>query len=83
MRDLHVARAHVRDPVERHQEVVVVLELLADELLASRWFGETSHGSASTPEAQRLALAVEHDTHAAPRQVAHGFGVEVVAHTSR
>ena len=32
-RDLDVARPHLGDRVERHQEVVVVLELLADELL--------------------------------------------------
>ena len=35
--------------VERHQEVLLVLELLPDERSASRWFGETSYGSASTP----------------------------------
>ena len=33
MRDVDVAGAHLGDRVERHQEVVVVLELLADELL--------------------------------------------------
>ena len=37
---------------------------------ASRWLGETSDGSASTPEPQRLALRVEHRRHLAPVQLA-------------
>ena len=32
-RDVDVARPHLRDLVERHHEVGVALELLADELL--------------------------------------------------
>ena len=75
-RDEDVARAHLRDRVERHEEVVVVLELLADELLGLALVRRDEERARLDAEAQRLALAVEHDADVAPREVADGVGVE-------
>ena len=50
---------------------------------ASCWFGETSHGSASMPLPQRLALRVEDDAGAEPRHLAHGVRVEALVDAAR
>ena len=50
---------------------------------ASRWFGETRNGSASTPEPERLTLGVEHREHMAAREVVDRLGVELVRHVPR
>ena len=65
MTDQHVARAELGDRVERHQEVLLLVELLADEALRLRWFGETSHGSAFDAQSQRRTFGVEHRCDAA------------------
>ena len=75
-RDEDVARAHLGDRVERHQEVVVVLELLPDELLGLTLVRRDEERPGLDSEPQRLALAVEDDADVAPREVAHGVGVE-------
>ena len=75
-RDEHVARAHLGDRVERHQEVVVVLELLPDELLGLALVRRDEERAGLDAEPQRLALRVEDDADVAAREVAHGVGVE-------
>ena len=82
-RDEDVARAHLRDRVERHEEVVVVLELLADELLGLALVRGDEERPRLDGKAQRLAFAVEHDAHVSTGEVAHGIGVEGRRHLAR
>ena len=82
-RDEDVARAHLGDRVERHQEVVVVLELLADELLGLALVRRDEERPGLDAESQRLALGVEHDADVAPREVADRVGVERRLHLAR
>ena len=82
-RDEDVARAHLGDRVERHEEVVVVLELLPDELLGLALVRRDEERAGLDAEAQRLALAVEHDADVAPREVADRVGVERRRHLAR
>ncbi len=75
-RDEDVARAHLGDRVERHQEVVVVLELLPDELLGLALVRRDEERPGLDGESQRLALGVEHDADVAAGEVANCIGVE-------
>src|SRR5688500_5380030 len=75
-RDVDVARAELRDRVERHQEVLVVEELLADELLGLVLVGRDEPRLGLEPETKRLALRVEDDPHAMPGELPGSVGVE-------
>ena len=75
-RDQDVPRAHLRDRVERHEEVVVVLELLPDELLGLALVRRDEEGCRFDADSHRLALAVEHDPNLAAHELADGVGVE-------
>ena len=75
-RDQDVARAHLGDRVERHQEVVVVLELLPDELLGLALVRRDEERAGLDRETQRLALRVEDDPDVPAGEVAHGVRVE-------
>ena len=50
---------------------------------ASRWFGETRNGSASTPSRSGSPSRVEHGPHAAPVEVADRLGVEGLVDAAR
>ena len=71
-RDEDVARAHLGDRIERHQEVVVVLELLADELLGLTLVRRDEERAGLDGEAERLALRVENDADITAREIADG-----------
>ena len=76
--DQHVARAHLGDPVEGEQEVLVVVELLADERLGLGLVRRDEERLGLDARSQRLALGVEHDRDVAPLELAGRLGVEVV-----
>ena len=75
-RDENVACSHLGDRVERHEEVVVVLELLAHELLGLALIGRDEKRAGLDREAERLALRVEDHADVAPREIANRVGVE-------
>src|SRR5215210_2335222 len=77
-RDQHVARAELGDRLEPHEEVVVVVELLAYQELGLALVRRDQQGLGLDREAKRLPLAVEHRLRAAPVELANGLGVEVV-----
>ena len=64
-RDVHVAGAELGDRVERHQEVLLVLELLPDDVLGLALVRRDEPRLRLGAEAERLALGVEHDLDAA------------------
>ena len=80
---MHVARAELRDRVERHHEVLVVEELLADELLGLVLVRRHEPGLGVESEPQRLALRVERDPDATPPELPRGFRVERLGDASR
>src|SRR5439155_24678510 len=76
--DEDVARAEVGDRVERHRELLLVVELLADEALRLLLVRRDEIRLGLDAHAQRLSLAVEHAFDAAPGQVVNRVGVPVV-----
>ena len=82
-RDVDVAGPELGDRVERHQEVVVVEELLADQLLRLVLVRRHEPRLRLEAEPQRLALGVEHDADAAPPELASRVGVERLGDTAR
>ena len=83
LRDEDVARAEVGDRVERHDEVLLVHELLADEALGLLLVRGDEERLRLDAEPQRLALAVEDALDAAAREVVDHLGVEVVLDVAR
>ena len=81
--DQHVSRAELRDPLECEQEVLLVVEFLADERLGLSLVRRDEERLGLDPEPQRLALRVEHGRNVATRELARRLGVEVVVHVSR
>ena len=60
-RDVHVPRAELGDRVERHQEVLLLLELLPDDVLGLPLVRRDEERLGLDAEPQRLAFGVEHD----------------------
>ena len=79
----HVAGAELGDRVERHQEVLLVLELLPDDVLGLALVRRDEARLRLGAEPQRLALGVEHDLDAAPVEVADRLGVEALLDAAR
>src|SRR4051794_33949882 len=65
VRDQDVAGAELRDVLERVREVLVLVELLADERLRLALVGRDEERLGLEAEPQRLALRVEHRLHLA------------------
>ena len=82
-RDQHVARAHLGDPVEREQKVLLVVELLADERLGLRLVRRDEKRLRLDAQPQRLTLGVEHDGTWRRDSSRDRLGVEVVGDVAR
>src|SRR5215218_3792318 len=75
-RDVHVTGAEFGDRVERHQEVLLVLELLADDVLGLTLVRRDEPRLRLGTETERLPLRVEHDLDTAPGEITHGLAVK-------
>src|SRR4029079_4936246 len=82
-RDQDVARAHLGDRLEAGEEVVVVVELLADERLGLALVRRDEQRLSLHAETERLALGVERRAGAAAVQLAQGLGIEPVGDPAR
>ena len=82
-RDQDVARAHLGDRVKRHEEVVVVLELLSDELLGLALVRRDEERAGFDAETERVALRVEDDADVTAPEVADGVRIERRRHLAR
>ena len=76
--DDHVPGAAVGDPVEREHEVLVVVELLADERLRLPLVRRDEERLGLDAEPQRLAVAVERRGDLTAGELVDRLGVEVV-----
>ena len=75
--------AHLGDHVERHEEVVVVFELLPHELLGLALVRGDQIRACLHPIAQWIALAVEDDADVPSRELADHVAVERRRHLAR
>ena len=80
---MHVPSAELGDRVERHQEVLLVLELLPDDMLGLALVRRDEPRLRLGAEPERLALGVEDDVDAAAVEVAHRLGVEALLDAAR
>ena len=81
--DEHVAGSEVGDGVERHEEVGVVGELLADQALRLALVRGDEERLGVRAEPQRLAVRVEDGQHAAAVEVADRLGIEALVDAAR
>src|SRR3954454_7392714 len=82
-RDQGVPRPELGDRLQAGEEVVVVVELLADERLGLALVRRDEQRLGLHAQAQRLTLRVEHGVRAAAIQLAHRLGVEAVVDPAR
>src|SRR6476619_3678494 len=82
-RHLDVSGAELRDRLERHHEVLLVVQLLSDELLRLMLVGRHEPRLRLEPEPERLAVRVEDDTDVAAVELTRRVGVEPVGDAAR
>ena len=83
LRDQHVPRAEIGDRVERHHEVLLLEELLADEALGLPLVRGDEERLGVDSLAQGLALRIEHAVNPTARQRPDRLGIEVVFDVTR
>jgi hypothetical protein len=82
-RDQDVARAELGDALECEQEVLLVVELLADERLGLALVRRHQERLCLHAVPERLALRVEHGGNVTARELAGHLGVEIVLDVAR
>ena len=81
--DQDVTRAHLADRLERHDEIVLVGELLPHEALCLVLVGADGEGLGLGAQAQSGSLGIEHTAHLPPRQFLDRIGIERVVDPTR
>jgi rhamnose transport system permease protein len=81
--DQHVPRSEVGNRVERHHDVLLLEELLADEALGLPVVRGDEEGLCVDSLAQGLALRIEYAVHPTAGQRADRLGIEVVFDVTR